>query len=66
MFQLIYRKFNRLQTKDDLLSGLTAALACTCPEAVAFAIIAGVTPIIGLYAAFMVCLITAVLGGRPE
>ena len=65
MFQLIYRKFgNRLQTKDDLLSGLTVALALV-PEAVAFAIIAGVTPIIGLYAAFMVCLITAVLGGRP-
>ena len=42
MFQLIYRKFgNRLQTKDDLLSGLTVALALV-PEAVAFAIIAGV------------------------
>ena len=65
MFQLIYRKFgNRLQAKDDLLSGLTVALALV-PEAVAFAIIAGVTPIIGLYAAFMVCLITAVIGGRP-
>ena len=65
MFQLIYRKFgNRLHAKDDLLSGLTVALALV-PEAVAFAIIAGVTPIIGLYAAFMICLITAVLGGRP-
>ena len=65
MFKLIYRKFgNRLQAKDDLLSGLTVALALV-PEAVAFAIIAGVTPIIGLYAAFMVCLITAILGGRP-
>jgi len=65
VFQLIFRKFgNRIQTKDDLLSGLTVALALV-PEAVAFAIIAGVTPIIGLYAAFMVCLITAVLGGRP-
>ena len=65
MFKLIYRKFgDRLQSKDDILSGLTVALALV-PEAVAFAIIAGVTPIIGLYAAFMVCLITAVLGGRP-
>jgi len=65
VFQLIFRKFgSRLQTKDDLLSGLTVALALV-PEAVAFAIIAGVSPIIGLYAAFMVCLITAVLGGRP-
>lgn len=65
MIQLIYRKFgNRLQAKDDLLSGLTVALALV-PEAVAFAIIAGVPPLVGLYAAFMVCLITAVAGGRP-
>ena len=65
MFKLIYRKFgDRVQSKDDMLSGLTVALALV-PEAVAFAIIAGVTPIIGLYAAFMVCLITAIIGGRP-
>ena len=65
VFKLIYRKFgDRIQAKDDLLSGLTVALALV-PEAVAFAIIAGVSPLIGLYAAFMVCLITAVLGGRP-
>ncbi|MGB0290792.1 MAG: SulP family inorganic anion transporter, partial [Opitutales bacterium] len=65
MIHLIYRKFgNRLHTKDDILSGLTVALALV-PEAVAFAIIAGVPPLVGLYAAFMVCLITAVAGGRP-
>ena len=65
MFKLIYRKFgNRVHAKDDILSGLTVALALV-PEAVAFAIIAGVTPIIGLYAAFIICLITAILGGRP-
>lgn len=65
MIQLIYRKFgNRHQTKDDLLSGLTVALALV-PEAIAFAIIAGVPPLVGLYAAFMVCLITAIAGGRP-
>jgi len=65
VFKLIYRKFgNRIHAKDDLLSGLTVALALV-PEAVAFAIIAGVSPIIGLYAAFMICLITAVIGGRP-
>mgnify|MGYP001574810380 FL=1 len=65
MFRLIYRKFgHRLHAKDDLLSGLTVALALV-PEAVAFAIIAGVSPIIGLYAAFMICLLTAILGGRP-
>ena len=65
MIQLIYRKFgNRLQTKDDLLSGLTVALALV-PEAIAFAIIAGVPPLVGLYAAFMICLVTAIAGGRP-
>ncbi|MCO7223107.1 SulP family inorganic anion transporter [Pleionea sp. CnH1-48] len=50
--------------KNDLLSGLTVALALV-PEAVAFAFVAGVEPLVGLYAAFMVGLITAVFGGRP-
>ena len=50
--------------KNDLLSGLTVALALV-PEAVAFALIAKVDPLVGLYAAFMVGLITAVAGGRP-
>ncbi|MBN9887492.1 SulP family inorganic anion transporter [Salipiger abyssi] len=52
------------QVKTDLLSGLTVALALV-PEAVAFAFVAGVHPLVGLYAAFMVGLITAVFGGRP-
>jgi len=50
--------------KNDLLSGLTVALALV-PEAVAFAFVAGVEPLVGLYAAFMVGLITACIGGRP-
>ncbi len=50
--------------KNDILSGLTVALALV-PEAVAFAFVAGVGPLVGLYAAFMVGLITAVIGGRP-
>ncbi len=50
--------------KNDTLSGLTVALALV-PEAIAFAFVAGVDPIIGLYAAFMVSVITAVLSGRP-
>ncbi len=50
--------------KNDLLSGLTVALALV-PEAVAFAFVAGVQPLVGLYAAFMVGLITSVFGGRP-
>jgi SulP family sulfate permease len=43
---------------------LTVALALV-PEAVAFALIAGLSPLTGLYAAFMVCLITSIFGGRP-
>lgn len=48
----------------EILSGLTVALALV-PEAIAFAFIAGVEPLVGLYAAFMVGLITSVFGGRP-
>jgi len=50
--------------KNDILSGLTVALALV-PEAVAFAFVAGVEPLVGLYAAFMIGLITAAFGGRP-
>ena len=50
--------------KDDVLSGLTVALALV-PEAIAFAFVAGVSPLIGLYSAFFIGLITAVFGGRP-
>lgn len=50
--------------KDDIFSGLTVALALV-PEAVAFAFVAGISPIIGLYGAFMMALITALIGGRP-
>ena len=48
----------------ELLSGLTVALALV-PEAVAFSFVAGVHPLVGLYAAFLVGLITALIGGRP-
>ena len=50
--------------KNDILSGLTVALALV-PEAVAFAFVAHVEPLVGLYAAFIVGLITAIFGGRP-
>ncbi|QZE15399.1 SulP family inorganic anion transporter [Halosquirtibacter laminarini] len=50
--------------KNDILSGLTVALALV-PEAVAFAFVAGVDPLVGLYAAFMVGFVTSILGGRP-
>ncbi|AFO90369.1 SulP family inorganic anion transporter [Phaeobacter inhibens] len=56
--------FTVSRVRTELLSGLTVALALV-PEAVAFAFVAGVHPLVGLYAAFMVGLITAVFGGRP-
>ena len=50
--------------QNEILSGLTVALALV-PEAVAFSFVAGVEPLVGLYAAFMVGLLAAVFGGRP-
>jgi len=50
--------------KTNILSGLTVALALV-PEAIAFALVAHVHPLVGLYAAFMVSLITSLIGGRP-
>lgn len=50
--------------KTEILSGLTVALALV-PEAIAFAFVAQVDPLVGLYAAFIVGLITATIGGRP-
>ena len=52
------------QGRIEILSGLTVALALV-PEAIAFAFVAKVDPLVGLYAAFMVGLITAIFGGRP-
>ncbi len=54
----------KVDYKTEVLSGLTVALALI-PEAVAFALIAGLSPLTGLYAAFVVGLVTAILGGRP-
>jgi SulP family sulfate permease len=55
---------NVKNVRNDILSGITVALALV-PEAVAFAFVAGVDPLVGLYAAFMVGLITSIFGGRP-
>lgn len=52
------------ELKTNILSGLTVALAMV-PEAIAFALIAHVSPLTGLYAAFIVALITSAFGGRP-
>jgi len=54
----------KVNYRNEILSGLTVALALV-PEAVAFALIAGVDPLTGLYAAFMMGLVTSILGGRP-
>lgn len=59
-----HHTFTPTRIRIELLSGLTVALALV-PEAVAFAFVAGVHPLVGLYAAFIVGLVTAVLGGRP-
>jgi SulP family sulfate permease len=56
--------FSNNNVKNDVLSGITVALALV-PEAVAFAFVAGVEPMVGLYAAFMMGLITSAIGGRP-
>jgi SulP family sulfate permease len=62
-FQFIDKSI-RANFRNDILSGITVALALV-PEAVAFAFVAGVSPIVGLYGAFMMGLITSVFGGRP-
>lgn len=54
----------KVDYKTEVLSGLTVAIALV-PEAVAFALIAGLSPLTGLYAAFVMGLVTSVLGGRP-
>ncbi len=57
-------KSSHLNAKNEILSGLTVAIALV-PEAVAFSLIANVSPLVGLYSAFIIGLITALFGGRP-
>jgi sulfate permease, SulP family len=63
MLQTTIKNFTQ-NPKNDILSGLTVALALV-PEAVAFAFVAGIDPLVGLYGAFMMGIITALFGGRP-
>lgn len=60
----IFSKNQKVDFKTEVLSGLTVALALV-PEAVAFSMIAGLSPLTGLYAAFSIGLITSIFGGRP-
>ncbi len=64
MLHIISRYQLTQNPRSDILSGLTVAIALV-PEAVAFAFVAQVDPLVGLYAAFIICLLTAILGGRP-
>ncbi len=64
MFDLFSTAARRADAKNEILSGLTVAIALV-PEAIAFAFVAGVPPLSGLYAAFSIGLITALFGGRP-
>jgi len=63
MFKLIHKRVPS-NAKNDILSGLTVALTLV-PEAVAFALLAGLNPLVGLYAAFTIGIVTSILGGRP-
>lgn len=60
----IFNLKEKINYKTEILSGLTVALALV-PEAIAFALIAGLSPLTGLYAAFVMGLITSIFGGRP-
>jgi SulP family sulfate permease len=57
-------KYTSTNIKNDILSGLVVAVALV-PEAIAFSFIAGVSPVVGLYTAFILGLITALIGGKP-
>ena len=63
MLQTTIKNFTQ-NPKNDILSGLTVALALV-PEAVAFAFVAGIDPLVGLYGAFMMGIVTALFGGTP-
>lgn len=64
MFSKIIQNYSVKSIKNDTLSGSVVAIALV-PEAIAFSIIAGVSPIVGLYTAFILGLITALFGGKP-
>ena len=64
MSEIFTKKVWFSNVKNDLLAGAVVALALI-PEAIAFSIIAGVDPKVGLYASFCIAIITAIIGGRP-
>lgn len=60
----LYSNLTISEVKTNLLSGITVALALV-PEAIAFSLVAHVNPLVGLYGAFIMCLVAAIFGGRP-
>ena len=62
MYSLRQNWFSNI--RGDLLAGMVVALALI-PEAIAFSVIAGVDPKVGLYASFCIAVVTAFVGGRP-
>jgi len=58
------QNYSTQNIKNDILSGTVVAVALV-PEAIAFSFIAGVSPVVGLYAAFIIGLVTSILGGKP-
>lgn len=58
------QNYSKQNIKNDILSGALVAVALV-PEAIAFSFIAGVSPVVGLYGAFIIGLITSILGGKP-
>jgi len=64
MFAQLLKAYSGHSVKNDVLSGAVVAIALV-PEAIAFSLIAGVSPLVGLYTAFILGLITALFGGKP-
>lgn len=61
---LNFKSFQNVNIKNEILAGLTVAMTMI-PESLSFAILAGLSPLTGLYAAFLMGIVTALLGGRP-
>ena len=64
MFSKIIKNYSAKSVKNDVLAGITTSVALV-PEVVAFSLVAGVSPQVGLYTAFILGLIAALLGGKP-
>src|SRR5687768_7021052 len=64
VFPRLFDFSQKINYKTEVLAGLTVAMTMM-PESLSFAILAGFPPLTGLYAAFIMGLVTSVLGGRP-